>query len=163
MAEAKNGSPEGIVAASAIHTVSSNLPATSEDSNMEAKIQTNEEHETMKICPPGEVKDVEKLKLIRPIIPNLAFRLIPASASVAASDHSIIPVADPRAMIKSRSRLAGSMPARRNSGSASRVSKALRSRGFAVPRHGSRVAHRRRKLFGPPERSKSSTSVYDLS
>lgn len=164
MAKASHGSSEGIVAASAIHIVSTNIPAALENSKMHAKPQTDEEGEIVEICPPEEEKDAEEHQLVPSTIPNLAFRSASAAASVVtyvpAGIPGAIPGAIPEGVLNSRSRLAGSMPARRGSAPASRVSKALRSRGFAVPRRGSRVAHNRRKVFGPPERSKSSTSVY---
>lgn len=150
MAQLSSGSSEGIVAAGAVHAVSFNLPAAVENSKTDANDKMDENHETMEICPVGEEQDAEEPQLVSNVVPDLTSGSGSASASVAASVPAVV--------LASGSRPAGSMPALRGSGSGFRVSKALRSRGLAVPRRGCRVAHRRRKLFRRPERGKSSTS-----
>ena len=115
MAEAKNGSSEGIVAASAIHTISFNLPTALEDSNTDAKKRTNEEHKTMEICPPGEEKDAEEPQLNPIIVSDLALRPDFTSASIAESFLRTASATVRGTAIKSRIRLAGSIPTRSGS------------------------------------------------
>ena len=155
MTELRSIASEGMDAAGAIHVANSDLPTATavgpagvENSTMDANDEMSEEHEIMDFCPAGVGKLAKELQPISLVVPNLTSDSASTSISAATSV--------PTNLLASGSRPDGLMPAIRGSKSASRTARALRCRGLAVPRRGSRIAHRRHKLFEGPKRSKPS-------
>lgn len=154
MAGLRSIASEGMDAASTIHVANSDISATAaaavglagvENRTMDANDEMSEQHETMDICPAGEGKLAKEPQPVSLVVPNLISGSASTSISVATSA--------PTNLLASGSRPDGLMSAIHGSKSGPRTARLLRSRGLAVPRRGSRIAHRRRKLFEGPKRS----------
>lgn len=171
VAQPESGSSEGCSATASAYAVSSDLPATDipdlaatsasgtavmESGNINANDEIDGGHETMVIRSAREKSHAEEPRLVGTVAPDLAS----ASTSVPFPLSAPAGASVPTKILASGSRPAGSAPALRGSGLASRASRVLRSRGMAIPCRGSRIAHRRHKLFGRVKRGKSSKDVY---